>query len=196
MEAGFSLYGFAFLGQVEAAFADDIFEVFDGWDVLVDDRFVDESPKRFGRLQFGRIGRQEHEAQALRNLKAGLGMPAGAVEREDDDALVACSRLFGEERKQRFEKWLGNAVVHIPENLTGRRRDEGGDIEPFKAVMAMSDGPLADRRPDAPRHRLQAEAMLIPREDFDGFLGVFGRFRCSDFADVFLKAAASSGVAD
>jgi hypothetical protein len=123
-------------------------------------------------------------------------MPAGAVEHEDDDALVACSRLFGEERKQRLEKWFGNAVVHIPENLAGRGRDEGGDIEPFKTMMAMSDGPLADRRPDATRHRLQAEAMLIRREDFDGFLGVFGRFFRSDFDEFFLNPAASSGVAD
>ena len=38
-------------------------------------------------------------------------------------------------------------------------------------MMAMGDGPLADRRPDAPRHRFQADAMLIGGEDFDRFVG-------------------------
>jgi len=42
VEAGFSFYGFAFLGQVDAALADDVLELFDCWDMLVDDGLVDE----------------------------------------------------------------------------------------------------------------------------------------------------------
>jgi hypothetical protein len=69
MEAGFSLYGFAFLGQVQAAFADDNFEVFDIWDVLVDDRFVDES--QAFRQAAVRANRAAGTLGAgLRNLKA------------------------------------------------------------------------------------------------------------------------------
>ena len=43
-------------------------------------------------------------------------------------------------------------------------------------MMAMRDGTFANRRPNPPRHRLQADAMLVGGEDFNRFVRVFRGF--------------------
>jgi hypothetical protein len=62
--------------------------------------------------------------------------------------------------------------------------------------MAMRRRPLADRRPDATRHGLQAEPALVAGEDFDRAGGMLGGFLGDGVFKVFLNAAASSGEAD
>jgi hypothetical protein len=51
--------------------------------------------------------------------------------------------------------------------LAGGWPDEAVEIEPLVAVMATGDGAAAAWRPDLTQDRLQAEAMLIERPDFD-----------------------------
>ena len=43
-------------------------------------------------------------------------------------------------------------------------------------MMARRDRALADGRPNAARHRLQAEPVFVAREDLDRPLGMLGRF--------------------
>ena len=62
--------------------------------------------------------------------------------------------------------------------------------------MAMRDRPLADGRPDAPRDGFQADAVLVRGEDLDGFAGMLRRLLGNGIRELFLNAAASSGVAD
>src|ERR1039458_9269299 len=81
------------------------------------------------------------------------------------------------------------------QRLAARRGDEGGDIEPFVAMMAERDRPLADRRPDTAMDRLQPEAMLVRRPDFDRLIRMFGGFLSEGLSELFLKAASCSGVA-
>ncbi len=86
---------------------------------------------------------------------ASGGVPAGAIEHEDDDPVGPCTGLAGEEGQGVLEQRLFDTGREIPEALAGHRRDEGGDVEPFEAVVAASDRPLAARRPDLPQDRLQ-----------------------------------------
>src|ERR1039458_8280195 len=81
------------------------------------------------------------------------------------------------------------------QRLAARRGDEGGDIEPFVAMMAERDRPLADRRPDTAMDRLQPEAMLVRRPDFDRLIRMFGGFLSEGPSELFLKAASCTGVA-
>jgi hypothetical protein len=97
-------------------------------------------------------------------------------EHENDDAVFAGAGFLGEGAQQLFEERLRYAVGDAPEAFAGRRRDEGGHIEPFEAVMAMSDRPHADRRPHPPRHRLRADTMLVGGEGLDRRAGVARRF--------------------
>src|SRR4051812_48036700 len=74
-------------------------------------------------------------------------------------------------------------------------RHEGGDVEPFVAVMAEGDRPLPARRPDPARDRLQPDAVLVRAEERDRPAGVARFFRGEYVGEFFLKAACSSGLA-
>ena len=123
-------------------------------------------------------------------------MPAGVVENEHDGSAGASAGLAREGFEQRGEERLRHAVVHVPKGLAARRRDEGRHVKPIEAMMARRDRPFADGRPNASRHRLQAEPMFVAREDFDRPLRMLGRFFGDGVFETFLKIAASSGVAD
>jgi hypothetical protein len=49
----------------EAAFADCVVKTFDTVETAIGQRFVDEGPKMFGRLQFGTVGGLEDEADTI-----------------------------------------------------------------------------------------------------------------------------------
>ena len=196
MEAGSAFDGVAFAGESCASFSNDVVEFLDRRDVLVDDWLVDQRPQSFGRLQLGRVGRQEDQAHALGYVQASFAMPAGVVENEHDGSIDAGACLARKSFEQRGKERLRHAVVHIPKSLAARRRDEGRHVEPVETMMARRDRSFADGRPNAPRHRLQAESMFVAREDLDRPLGMFLGFLGDDVLKVFLNAAASSGVAD
>ena len=118
-------------------------------------------------------------------------MPTGIVENEDDDAVAASRRLFGEGRQQGFEEWLRNAIGNIPEAFAGGGRDEGGDVEPFEAVMPVGDGAHAHRRPDAAYDGFQADPVLVRREGLDGDAGMGFRLFGDDLGDFYGMARPS-----
>ena len=123
-------------------------------------------------------------------------MPSGIVENEQDDASDAGFGLAREGLQQSLEEWFRHAVGKIPEGFAGGRRCEGREIEPVEPMMAMRDRTLADGRPDAAGNRLQADAVLVRGEDLDRFAGMFRSLLGEGVREVFLNAAASSGVAD
>ena len=155
------------LGEVSTSPVEDGVEIVDAGEVAVGDRLVDQRPEVLGRLQFGRIGWQVNEPDAVRHREIGFGVPAGAVEDEHDAALAPGANRVGEARKQPFEEGLVDAVREIPDGLAADRLHEGRDIEPLIAVVTERDRPLADRRPDAALDRFQTEPMFIRRPDFD-----------------------------
>lgn len=79
MESGSAPDGLGVICEFSATGADDRVEGVDVVDVLVDDRLVDESPQAFGGLNLGGVGRQEGETNAVGNVEACLGVPAGVV---------------------------------------------------------------------------------------------------------------------
>ena len=85
--------------------------------------------------------------------------------------------IAGEQRQQFLEERLGDAVGDVPEGLAAGWRDEGGNVEPFEAMVPERHRALAAGRPAAPAEGLQAEPVLIGGEDLDGgfrvLLGVF-----------------------
>jgi hypothetical protein len=81
-------------------------------------------------------------------------------------------RLAGEEREGGLEEFLVDAGGQIPEALAGGRRDEGGHVEPFEAMMARGRRPFATRRPDPAGDRLQPDAALVGGEGLDHGAGM------------------------
>ena len=150
--------------------------------------------RRFGGLQFWGVGLKKDQTRALGNREPRLAMPPGIVEDENDAALLACADRLGEVGQQLFEERLADAVRQIPDRLHACRLHEGGDIEPFVAMMAGRQRPLADGRPDATAHRLQAEAMLSsprPRQVDPDARALLRR----RLPRAFLKATSCSAVA-
>ena len=194
MESGLASDEVAIVAEGDAALGDDGIEVGEGVEVLVDDGFVDVGPEGFGRLQLGGVGRQEDEADAFGDGER-LGVPAGAVEDEDDDPVASGTGLAGEEREGVLEELLVDAGGEVPEALAGGRRDEGGDVEPFEAVMAAGDRTLATRRPDPAQDRLQSDTVLVGGEDLDCRAGIALGLLGDGLREPFLKASCSSGVA-
>src|SRR5687767_5324637 len=76
-----------------------------------------------------------------------------------------------------------------------RGLDEGGHVEPLKAVISRSTRPLAGRCPDTADNRLQSDAMLIAGEDFNGLIRMLRCFFLDSNRELFLNSACSSGVA-
>jgi hypothetical protein len=75
-------------------------------------------PEGLGRLKLGGVGWQVNEADALGHGER-RGVPAGAVEHEDDDPVAPCAGLAGEEREGVLEELLVDAGREIPEALAG-----------------------------------------------------------------------------
>ena len=63
-------------------------EVVDAFQMLVDERLIDERPEALGGLQF-RACRLIEEPDALWNWKIFRAMPAGIIKLRDDDAIAA-----------------------------------------------------------------------------------------------------------
>ena len=158
--------------ELATALGDGGAEFVERGDVPIDDRLIHQRPEMLGRLEFGRVGRQEDEADPLGDDRALGSMPAGIVEHEDDAALAAGAGLTGEAGEQFGEEGLGEAAAEIPERLAAGRLHEGGDVQPLVPMMAERNRPLADGRPDPAADRLQAEAVLVLRPDLDRAVGM------------------------
>jgi hypothetical protein len=129
------------LHEFEAALADCLVEVFDGLEVTVYERLVDdEGPQMLGRLQLLWAGWKTSR------MPSGTARFCGPCQ----PALSSWStmRLFGP----------------APTDLA---LDKARHVEPLEAMMPECNGTFADRCPHAARNRLQADAMLVRRPDLD-----------------------------
>ena len=196
MEVDVSGDELAILAQEAAALVEHGVEIVDCLEVTIDDGFVDECPEVLGRLQFWRIGRQIDEPHPVGDGKPRFGVPTGAVEDQDDDALASRADGSCEACEQLLEERLVDAVREIPDGLAAGRLHEGGDVKPLIAMMAERDWPIADGSPDATADWLQAEPVLVRRPYLDRLVRVLVDFFGEDFGELFLKAAASSAFAD
>ena len=181
--------------EVETAPCDDGLEVREGGEVGVDERLVEHRPEALGRLQLGRVGGQVDEPDSGWDGQAWFGMPSGIIEHEHDGAVASGTGLAGEGGEERGEERLGNPVREIPDGLARGRLGEGRDVEPLVAMVAERDRALALGCPDAAQDRLQAEAVLVGREDLDREIGVTGGLLGDGLGQLFLNASCSVGVA-
>jgi hypothetical protein len=67
----------ALVCESEAPFSDRVIEALDGGEATVGERFVDEPPKMFGRLELGTVGGLEYETNAVGHGEVLRSVPAG-----------------------------------------------------------------------------------------------------------------------
>ena len=179
----------------DAPVGDYAVEVLEGRDVLVGERLVEHGPETFGGLELRAVRWQVDEPNAVGNMQAGSGVPAGVVENQDDDPLSAGAGLLRKGGQKLLEEWLGDPVGDVPEHLARARLDEGGYVEPLEAVISRSTRPIADRCPDTTDNRLQSNAMLIAGEDFNDLIRMLRCFFLDSNRELFLNSSCSCGVA-
>jgi len=92
--------------ELDAAFGHDGIEFGEGFEVGVGERLIEDGPKTLGGLEFGRVGRQIDEFDAVRDGEAGGAMPAGIVEHQHDRTFSAGSGFSREGGEQGFKEGL------------------------------------------------------------------------------------------
>lgn len=108
----------------------------------------------FGRLQFRCAGGLVDEPDAVGDGQVFRCVPTGIVELEHDDAVASGAGVACEGFEQLGEEGFVDTVRQEPDGLAARRSNEGGDVEPFVAMVAESERSLADRCPDTAMDRL------------------------------------------
>ena len=164
--------------ELATALGDGSAEFVERGEMAIGDRLIHQRPEMLRGLEFGRVGRQEDEADPLGDDQTLGSMPAGIVEHEDDAALAAGAGLTGEGGEQFGEEGLGEAAAEIPECLAAGRLHEGGDVQPLVAVMAEGERSLALGRPDLDR----AVGMCRPGFSDSGIEPPLKAARCSGVA--------------
>ena len=182
--------------QDATALGDDVLKIGKGREMPVGKRLIQNRPEVLGGLQFGGVWGQVDEPDPIRHNQVRFGVPAGVVELKHDDAIPSRPSLAGKQRQQRGKERLGHPVRYVPEGLAGDRLHEGGDVQPLVAVVAKRDRPLAFGRPDPAQDRLQPDAVLVGRPDFDRRVRVLGPLLGDSLLQLFLNASRSSGVAE
>ena len=123
-------------------------------------------------------------------------MEAGIVEEQHDPLFGSGADRSGEGGEQAGEQRLGHAVAQVPDRFAGGGAHKGRDVEPLEAVVTERGRALSLGGPHRAQDRLQAEAMLVGAEHLDRHARVGGRLLGDDVRQLFLKAWASSAVAD
>jgi len=185
----------ALLGEGGATLADGVVESIKAVEIGVDERLVDKLPKMLGRLKLGAMGRLKDETKAVGNSQVFGSMPAGVVELKHDALCGAGPDRFGEVGENEREHLFGDRVGEAPHSSTRFGLDKARHIEPFEPMMAEGDRPLADRRPDSARDRLQAKAMFVHRPELDFGIRVFALLVGGRRLELFLSASRSSSSA-
>jgi hypothetical protein len=176
MEVGVLSDHTAILMEMAASRADDGVEIVDCIQVYVGERFVDGRPEVLSWLQFRSVGWLANEPDAVGNGEVFRAVPTGIVELKHDDAVAPGGGGACEGFEQLGEEGFVDAVRQEPDSLAAGGSNESGDVEPFVAVMAERDRPLADGCPDPTVDWLQSEAMLVCRPDLNRLVGMFRFF--------------------
>ncbi len=172
-----------------------VFEVLNAGKMAVDEHVVGERPEVFGRLQLGRIRRQEQEVDVLGDAQPLAGVPAGAVQDEDDLLGGTGADGAGESGELDCEQGDADRGGEVEERATRGRVHEAHQIAPGEPVAHYGGGALSDWCPDAPQERFQANAVLIGGPHLDLRLGKGGGHLPEERAELFLKSACCSASA-
>src|SRR3954469_14802107 len=111
--AGFELIAI----ENATALGDDVLEISKGLEVLVGERLIQNGPEVFSRLKLGGVWGQVDGPDPIRHSQVRLSVPTGAVEPEDDDAILSRPSLTGKQRQPRGKEWLRDPVRDVPEHL-------------------------------------------------------------------------------
>jgi hypothetical protein len=130
---------------------------------LIGQTFIRQWPQALTRLQFGRIGRQEEQMDALGHYQLVASMPACLIEDQQHPLGRACADNVGEVRQGKREHIRSHRRQEQPLGLSGSRLHKTVDVEPLKALLDSDTGSGAFTHPDPAQHGLEPDTVLIGR---------------------------------
>ena len=172
-----------------------VLELVDRSEMAVGQGRVGQRPQVLGRLQLGRIRRQEQPVDMLGHPQLDAGMPARAVQDEDDLLGGSSTHLSGEGGEFDLEERDADRRGQMKDRTAGGGVHEADEGAPVVAMLDGRGGPLPVKAPDLLEDRFQAEAVLVDGPELDARLRERGRHRLEERPNVFLKAACCSGSA-
>ncbi len=181
--------------QLSAAGKLGILQLLDGSEVAVDQAGVGQWPQVLGRLELGRVRRQEEQMDMLGYTQAEARVPAGPVEHEDDLLAGTGPDRVGERGELDFKECNADARCQVEDRATRSRMDEANEIAPGEAVAYQGDRALSAGRPHPPQERFEPNAMFIRRPQLDLGMGKGGRHLSEQRPQFFLKMACCSASA-
>jgi len=89
MEEGHGANSFWLVEQGLTALDLSVFQVIEGVKRLIRHAFIGQGPEPFAGLQFGRVGRQKDQMEAIGDDQLGTALPAGAIKHQNQ--LPGCT---------------------------------------------------------------------------------------------------------
>jgi hypothetical protein len=166
-----------------------VFQVVNRGEMAVGQHGVSQWPEMLSRLQFGRVRRQEEQMDVLRHAQMDAGVPACAVENEDDLFGGTGAHLAGKRRQFDFEEWDADGRGQVEDAPTRSRMHETDEVAPRIAVLDGRTGTLAVKTPDFVEDGLEANAVFVGRPELDLRLGEGSGHRLEQRPHLFLKAS-------
>lgn len=103
----------------------------------------------------------------LRHAQPYAGMPASAVEHEDDLLGGAGADGTSERGELDFKDRNTDRRRQMEDGLSGGGMDKADEIAPGEAMPHQGNGALTDRCPHPPEQRFEADAVFIDGPEVD-----------------------------
>lgn len=139
----------------------------EGVEAAVGERLVGQRPEVLGGLEFGGVGREEEQMDALGATNRLAGMPPGAIQDQQDVLGGTGTDIPSKGGEDLGKEGRTHAGEHPPLGLPGARPDKATEVEPLVALLDRRDGALPDRGPDPTDERQEADPMFIGRPELD-----------------------------
>ena len=127
--------------------------------------------------------------QVFRDREACAGVPAGAVQHEDDLLGRTGAGLACEGGQLRLEEREAHGGGEVEERPSRTGMDKADEVAPGVAVLDRRDGPLPVEAPDFVQDGFQPDTVLVRRPELDLGVREGGGDRLDERPEVFLKVS-------
>jgi hypothetical protein len=161
--------------EASAACELHVLEFLNRGELPVDQAGVGQGPEMLGRLELGRVRRQEQQMDMLGDAQPLAGVPACAIQDQHD--LLGRTRPNGprEGGELDFKECDADAGGQVEDGAARGRMHKPDEVAPCEAVPHWCHRTLANRRPHAAQQRFQADAMFVGRPQLDACARKGGR---------------------
>ena len=148
-----------------------LFQVIEAAKGAIGDAFIGQGPQAFTGLQFGGIGRQKEQMDALGHHQLLASMPPSSIEHQQDPLRGTGSDRLSKVGERNGEHFRRHRRQQKPFGLASSRLDKSVEVEPLVALMYADAGARPFAHPNASENGFESNPMLIGRPQLNRRLG-------------------------